>query len=246
VESEWLIWAVVGTLLGALSGSAFGSGVARRRDVNAIERVPSWRVLPAVALVVLLAAAAVALSRVFVGEGLSWRGIAFACLAVVGALPAGAALAAIRALALHGLSGSAGRQLAGLLKLRRLLTRLLSILGTLVVVLTLVNAAGIGWGSTGRITATAPVFVGVASTILVGLMYIPTASLLRRRCAAYVDEHFDLVDVDRAGLAEAAHERARVEAILGVDRTTLGEIQAGLVIITPVLASAAAALLPEF
>ncbi|GAA1797869.1 hypothetical protein GCM10009682_19420 [Luedemannella flava] len=44
----------------------------------------------------------------------------------------------------------------------------------------------------------------------------------------------------------AAEDRAKLEQILGLDHTTLGEMQAGLVIVSPLLASAAAALLPRF
>jgi hypothetical protein len=246
IEPAWYVWATIATFLGVISGSSFGSGVARRRDVNRIQRVPSRRVLPTVVLFVLLAAASVPLSSIFVGEALSWRGVAFAGIAIVGALPAGAALAAIRSLALHGLDGGPGHQLAGLIALRRMLNRLLAILGSLVVLVTLVNAAGLNWGSGPRIPMSAVIFSGAAGTVLVALLYIPTAALLRRRCAVFVDEHFALDAVPRSSLVAAAEERMKLEEILAINRTTIGELQSGLLIISPLLAGAASALLPTF
>ena len=68
-EAPWRVWAAVATLLGALSGSAFGSGINRRRDVNAIQHVASWRVAPAVIVFVMLAVVAVAASWVYVRAG---------------------------------------------------------------------------------------------------------------------------------------------------------------------------------
>jgi hypothetical protein len=242
--SAWNLWAALATFLGVVSGSSFGSGVARRREVNRVQRVPSRRVVPAVLLFVLLAAATVPLASIFVGEGLSWRGAAFAGIAIAGALPAGAALAAIRSLALRGLVGPPGRQLAALLALRRMLNRLLAILGSLVVLVTLVNAAGLNWGTGPRIPISAVIFAGAAATVLVGLLYIPTAALLRRRCVAYVDEHFALDDVPRTDLVAAAEERGKLEEILAINRTTLGELQSALLIVSPLLAGAASALLP--
>jgi hypothetical protein len=244
IEPAWYVWATIATFLGVVSGSSFGSGVVRRRDVNRIQRVPSRRVIPAVVFFVLLAAASVPLSSIFIGEALSWRGAAFAGIAIVGALPAGAALAAIRSLALRGVDGAPGRQLAGLISLRRMLNRLLAILGSLVVLVTLVNAAGLNWGSGPRIPVSAVIFSGAAGTVLVAMLYVPTAALLRRRCAAFVDEHFALDAVPRPGLVAAAEERMKLEEILAINRTTLGELQSALLIVSPLLAGAASALLP--
>lgn len=175
---------------------------------------------------------------------MSWRGLAYAGLAIVGAAPAAAALSAIRVLALDGLLGTPGRQLAGLIRVRRVLNRLLSILGSLVLLLVLVNAAGLGWGRAGTIPGSAVIFAGGAGTVLVGLLYIPTAALLRRRSAAFIDEQFPLDSIDRTHLVAAAEDRIKLEALLGLDRNTLGDLQAALFIVAPVLASSALNLFP--
>ncbi|HLT10640.1 MAG TPA: hypothetical protein VK028_07525 [Micromonosporaceae bacterium] len=243
-EPAWHLWAALATFLGLVSGSSIGSGVARWQEVRRIQRVPVHRVLPVVVVFVLLACASLPLAAIYVGDALSWRGVAFAGIAIVGALPAGAALAAIRSLALHGIDGPPGRQLAGLLSLRRILTRLLSILGSLVVLITLLNAAGLNWGSGPQLPVSAVVFAGAAGTVLVGILYIPTAALLRRRCVAFVDQHFGLESVPRSQLVTAVDERIKLEEILAVNRTTLGELRAALLIVSPLLAGAASALLP--
>jgi hypothetical protein len=239
----WYPFAGLAALLGLAAGSSFGSGIGRRRDVNRVQRVSSARVLPVVAFFLLLAAAVMPLARLVVGDQVSWRGWAFTGLAVVGAIPVTATLAAIRVLSIDGLRGSPGAQLAGLIRLRRILNQLLTILGSLVVLVVLVNAAGLRRGRP-QIPAGAVIFAGAAATVLVALMYVPTATILRRRSAAYVDEHFCLERVERAQLVAAAEERMKLEAILGLDRTTFGELQSALLIVSPLLASAGFSLLP--
>ena len=243
VQDEWYAWAALATLLGLVAGSSFASGIARRRDVNAIQRVSSARVAVPVAFFLALSVGAVQLAEILVGPAVSWRGFAFAGLAIIGATPAGATLAAIRVLALDGLRGSAGAQLAGLIRLRRLLTRVLAVLGSLVALVTLVNAAGLDWGAGNSIPASAVIVAGGAGTILVALLYIPTAALLRRRSAAFIDEQFPLDGLERSALVAGAEDRIKLEAILGLDRTTLGELQAALLIVAPLLASGGLSLL---
>ena len=177
--------------------------------------------------------------------GLSWRGVAFAAIAVIGAVPAGATLAAIRSVSLRGIAGTPGQQLVGLIKLRRLIGRVLRMLGTLLVLMVLVQATALGWGEP-RLATSAVVFTGAAGTVLIGLMYIPTSALLRRRCGMFIDDVMDLTPVEPRQLVAAAEERAKLEDLMGVNHTTLGELQAGLVIVAPLLASAAAAALPTF
>ncbi|WP_344079152.1 hypothetical protein [Luedemannella helvata] len=245
-HSNWLIWTAVAVLLGALSGSAFGSGLARRGEVNRVLRISHWQTMPAIVMFLLLATVAVVSSKFFIGSGLTARGVLLTAIAVVGALPAGATLAALRCLALRGFTGTPGEQLAALIKLRRVLKRVLQLLGSLLVFIVLVNAAAIGWGTANHLDEAAVVYTGAAGTLLVGLMYVPTSALLRRRASIFVSQFVDLAHAPRERLVEAAEDRAKLEHLLGLDHTTLGEIQAGLVIVSPLLASAAAALLPRF
>jgi hypothetical protein len=199
-----------------------------------------------VVLMGIAAAAALPLADVIVRQGVIWQGKALAALAIVGALPAGAAVVGIRVLAIDGPVGTVGRRLAVLLRLRHMLSRLNTVFGSLVVVLTLFTAAQRTLVTIDKVPASLVIYTGVASAIVVALVYMPTAALLRRRCIRFVDDEFPLDTVEHAQLVQAAEDRHRLEGILGLHRTTLAELQNGLVIVAPLLASAGIALLPGF
>ena len=244
-HDTWHAWAALGTLLGVLAGWSFGSGIARYRDVVALQPVRTIRIVPVLLLMALVAGAALPLSVVIVRQGIIWQGVALAGLAIVGALPAGAAVVAIRVLSLDGVSGTVGRRLGILLRLRGLLSRLNTIFGSLVVILTLFIAAQRSLVSE-QVPASLVIYTGAASAVVVALVYLPTAAVLRRRCLLFIDEEFPLDNVDRAQLIQAAEDRHRLEGLMGLHRTTLAELQNGLVIVSPLLASAGITLLPGF
>jgi hypothetical protein len=242
----WWAWATFGTLVGVLSGASFGGGIARCREVAAIQPVRWRRVVPMVLAMGLVAVAALPLAVVIVRQGAIWSGLAIAGLAIIGALPAGVAVVGIRVIAIDGLTGTVGHRLAGLLRLRRLLSHLNTVFGSLVVALTLFTAAQRTLKTGDEVPASLVIYTGAACAVVVALVYLPTAALLRRRCLRFIDEELPLDDVDRAGLVKAAEDRHRLEAILGLHRTTMAELQNGLVIVSPLLASAGIALLPGF
>jgi hypothetical protein len=245
-HDTWHPWAALGTLLGVLAGWSFGSGIARYRDVVALQPVRAIRIVPVLMLMALVAGAALPLSIVIVRQGIIWQGLALAGLAIIGALPAGAAVVAIRVLSLDGVSGTVGRRLGTLLRLRGLLSRLNTIFGSLVVVLTLFIAAQRSLVTGEAVPASLVIYTGAASAVVVALVYLPTAAVLRRRCLLFIDEEFSLDNVDRAQLIQAAEDRHRLEGLMGLHRTTLAELQNGLVIVSPLLASAGITLLPGF
>jgi len=72
------------------------------------------------------------------------------------------------------------------------------------------------------------------------VMYVPAATTLRRRAATFVARYFSIADVPREQLVEAAEGQGKLEKLLGLDQTTFGEMKAGLVILTPFVASALA------
>ncbi|MDG4786974.1 hypothetical protein O7626_13715 [Micromonospora sp. WMMD1102] len=244
-RTEWLLWAAVAGLLGALSGSTIGSGVARWHDLQQIHRVSVRRVLPSMFAFLVLVAGSVVTAHAILGSGLTWRAVAFVSLVVLGALPAGATLAGVRSVAMRGLSGTPGEQLAALMRLRRMLSRVLQMMGSLLLVMVLVCAAAVGWGSSEKIPQSTAFVIGAAGSILIALMHVPTATLLRRRCQVYIDEFSDLAHVAKAELISAAEDRIRLEEILGVNRTTISELQSGLVIVGPLAATAIAAVIPK-
>jgi len=244
-HGKWLLWASIAGVLGALSGSTIGSGVARWHDLQQIQRVPVRRVVPSVVAFLALVVGAVVTTYAILGSGLTWRSVVFVSIVVLGALPAGATLAGLRVISMRGLSGAPGEQLAALMRLRRILGRVLQMMGSLLLMLVLVGAAAVGWGSSEKIPQSTAFVIGAAGSILIALMHIPTATLLRRRCQVYVDEFSDIAHVAKADLITAAEDRIKLEEILGVNRTSLSELQSGLVIIGPLLATTIAAIIPK-
>ena len=138
-----------------------------------------------------------------------------------------------------------------LIALRRLLDRLLSAVGPLVALATLelgtlmalersVNAQ---FGN--RPPQYVLIFGGVG-TLLVALVYVPPWAALRQAGHRLCDELFSTRELDRPdAILSMAGDRQKLEQILGLDHGVLGDLQTGVAILSPLLASAAAAFLPH-
>lgn len=234
-HTRWVIFAMVSVVLGAVAGESFGFGIARFRELQAIARHRLVAIAPMIVVVVLLAVGVLVVAPQFIGEEtVTARGWGLTLLAVVGALPTAAALAAIQRLARKPLPGPVGAQLSLLMHLRRTLSRLLNQLGLIVILLMAVNGAA--WlDDKGN---NAAIFAGAVGSLVVGVMYVPAATTLRRRAATFVARNFSIADVPHDQLVEAAEGQGKLEKLLGLDQTTFGEMKAGLVILTPFVASA--------
>jgi hypothetical protein len=237
-QDRWVIFALIAVVMGAVAGESFGFGVARWKEIADIKRVRLAWVLPTVTIVIGVAVALVAAAPFIVGEkNVTSRGWATSIIAIVGAMPAAAALATIQAVCRTPLPGGVGGQLSILMRLRRTLARLLNELGLLVILVMAVNGAA--WAN--DTSHTVVIFSGAVGSLVVGVMYVPAATTLRRRAATFVARHYalDAAPVDR--LVAAAEDQGKLEKLLGLDQTTFGELKAGLVILTPFVASALAA-----
>ena len=199
-------------------------------------------------LIVLLVAAGLVASTPYLFDGsenLTENGIALSALAVLGGLPIALTLAAIKQVVADPLPGNAGQQLDALLRLRRMAARMLSQLGLLVLLVMGVNAAALSWGLE-RQNPNVVIFSGVVASFVVGMMYVPSASTLRKRGAIYVERYFPLGNVSTGQLITAADDRVKLEKMLGLDQTTFGELKAGFVVLTPVVVGVVASLIPGF
>lgn len=229
---QWLIFVLIAALLGAAAGEAFGFGMSRWYEVKQYHVIKGWRVWLFLLIVLTIASGLIASTDLVLGgeKTLTERGIALSALAIVGGLSAAATLAAIKQVAADPLPGSPGSQLTAILRLRRISSRLLSQLGVLVLLIMAVNGAAWGFEQNPNVI----IFSGVVASFVIAIMYVPTASALRRRGAIFVERHFSLADVEPAQLVTAAEDRQKLEKMLSLDQTTFGELRAGLVVLTPV------------
>ena len=145
-----------------------------------------------------------------------------------------------RSRALHGPPGDHVEQI---LALRRHLAGLLGAFGVLVALATLALGAALRQGS--RSDSAIVVIYGAAWSVIVAFAYVPAAGALREAARTLCRTVVPLADVSAADLPARADERRRLEQALGVDRGILADVQSGLIIFAPLLASATAVFLPK-
>ncbi len=246
-QQRWLIFALAATVLGIAAGEAFGFGLSRWAELKQYHVIKRWRVWLSV-LIILLIAAGLIFSTPYIfnnSKNLTTNGISLSALAIIGGLPIALTLAAIKQVVADPLPGNAGQQLDALLRVRRMAARMLSQLGLLVLLVMAVNAAALNWGGV-RQDPNVVIFSGVVASFVVGMMYVPSASTLRKRGAIYVERHFPLGNVTTGQLITAADDRQKLEKMLGLDQTTFGELKAGFVVLTPVVVGLVASFIPGF
>ncbi|GAA1420872.1 hypothetical protein GCM10009662_77610 [Catellatospora coxensis] len=238
-EGHTMAFVTVAALLGAAAGESFGFGLSRWAEVRRLHVIVKRRVWFSVGAVLVLAGALVYATPFVVdpnpeAEALTDRGIALSALAIVGGLTSAATLAAVKQVVADPLPGTPGQQLDALLRLRRMCSRMMSQLGILVLLVMAVNATAIGFGP--KLDKGVVLYSGVVASFVVGAMFAPTAATLRRRGQLYLERHFSLDEVPTGELIEAAENKAKLEKLLGLDQTTFGELKAGLVVLSPVVA----------
>jgi hypothetical protein len=149
------------------------------------------------------------------------------------------------------LSSTAGGFVTWLVALRQLLQRLLAAVGALVTVVTLEFGALLALERSvhSQFGNRPPQFVlvyGGIGSLLVALAYAPGWTALQNRCSRLCDELFPMECLDEASTILAmSGDRQKLEQILGADRGMLADMQNGVVILAPLIAGAAAFLLPH-
>jgi hypothetical protein len=259
----WPVWASLAVAPTSAAGAVFGYGLARWADLSALRPVRLRDV--AVPVAGLLAAAVLAglgglaLTVTAHRAGTGWsafRGWALVSVALLGAVPAVAVMYGIRHVAGGGPAGTMGEQADALMALQRLLQRLLAAVGSLVALSTLALGAafalqqGLPAGSAhSRAAQLAPQTVlifGGAGSALVAAAYGPASTALKTWAQRLCDELFPLHEADTAAVVlNQAEDRSKLGQLLGADRSVAADLQAGLVILGPLIASAATAFLPH-
>jgi hypothetical protein len=152
-------------------------------------------------------------------------------------------------------AGTRGEQVGVLVALRRLLQRLLTAVGSLVALSTLALGAslaaqqsplaGCAHSAGGQLPPQTVLIFGGIGSALVALAYVPASTALNNRGQRLCDQLFPLAEADEpAAILSRAEDRNKMEQLLGVDRSIAADLQTGLVILGPLIASAATAFLP--
>lgn len=249
----WLLWAPLAIALSTAGGAVFTYGRRRWADLCALHPV---RVRDVAAPVVAIEIGGIVTvnSTLFLHGAAheDWRGGLLVTLVLLLAIPAAGAMYGVRHVACsEPLSHALGGRVALLIALRRLLERLLVAVGSLVALTTLESAASMSLErSVHSELGTRPpqyvLVIGGVGSLLVALVYVPAWAALQDRGLRLCDELFPMKWLDQpSAVLSRAGERQTLEQILGANRNVLADLQTGLAILGPLLASAAAAFLPH-
>jgi hypothetical protein len=260
----WVVWASLAVALASAAGVVFGYGLARWAELSAMCPIRVRDVVvPAAGLMtvgVLAALTSVVLTVTAHRAGAGWsavRGWGLTSAASLGAVPAVAVMYGIRHAVGNGpAAGTGGELVATLVALRRLLQRLLAAVGSLVALSTLALGAslalqqslatGSAHSGAAQLAPQTVLIFGGAGSALVALAYGPASTALKNRGQHLCDELFPLHEADEAAaILSRAEDRNKLEQLLGVDRSIAADLQTGLAILGPLIASAAAAFLPH-
>jgi hypothetical protein len=250
------VWAPLVVAFTATAGAVFVYGLNRWAKVSEEHKVRPSAVAGRIATIIALPLLVLIGSTQLPGSVRpSGRHILLIDILILGGIPAAGAMEGIRHAANNKLvSGTRGRQVVVLVGLRQLLQRLLTAVGSLVALSTLAIGASatleqrLAANSGQSAAATLPpefvLVFGGAGSLLVAVFYVPAAGALDRSGQALSTELFPLNEADEASaVLSVADNRNKLEQLLGVGNGAFVDLQTGLAILGPLLASAAAVFL---
>jgi hypothetical protein len=153
-------------------------------------------------------------------------------------------------------AGTRGEQASALMGLWRLLQSLLAAVGSLVALSTLALGAafalqqslpvGVAHSRAAQLAPQTVLIFGGAGSALVAVAYGPASMALKTWAQRLCGEVFPLHEADEpAVILERAEDRGKLEHLVGADRNVFADLQTGLAILGPLIASAVAAFLPH-
>jgi len=173
--------------------------------------------------------------------GGSLRGPLLVSFAGLATLPLVAGLGVLHEHA-QTLEGSTGERVETVLRLRRLLAGILAALGSQVTLATL------ALGAARQIDADQPNAVvlvfGAAWSGIIAIAYAPAAGAVRTAARELCRTIVPLAEIQARDLPARTEQRHRLEQAFGVDRGLLADIQSGILVLSPLLASTASLFLP--
>jgi hypothetical protein len=242
------VWAAFAIALTTAAGAVFSYGLKRWRDLQVQHPVTVRSGLPVVGIVVY--AAITLYGPLAAGPHAEIQGPLVFMFALLASLPAGVTMYGIRVAARSGAwTQITGGQIAELVALRRLLERLLAAIGAIVALSIFQDGALLSLERGVHAPGAGPQYVlifGGFASLLAGLAYVPAWAALRDRGLLLCDQELSLDSLsDLPKILSVADQRQKLEQILGADRNVVADLQSGVVILAPLLASAAVAFLPH-
>jgi hypothetical protein len=242
-EPSWQVWTTLAVSLCGASGLVGAYGLLSWRQLAAQFRPPLRRTVLPTVLAGAAAVLVIVTGEVFAPHpGSGWRGDVLVLLALSGGALAGATMLAIRSVAkrlpVSADIAAAETAIVRLVALRRSLHRLASALGLLVTLSTLALGAGIAMNP---VQPREMVIVfGGGGAAGIAVFYAPAASAIRATAERLLDAVFEgHAPTDVTGLVERVEQRAKLEQLIGVDRTMFGDLQAAIPVLGPLVAAAA-------
>jgi len=247
----WLLWAPLALGVSTADGAVLVYGFRRWADLVALQRVRVSEVAAPIGAVAVISVLGINVTALLPGPAHTiWRNSVPLTLSLLTSIPAAGAMYGVRLVASSVPEiSSTGGQLAMLLDLRRLLQRLLAACGSLVALLTLQASALMSLersvhSAFGNRPPQYVLVIGGVGSLLTALLYIPGWAALERQGQCLCDRLFPMRSLDEAAaILSAAENRQKLEQILGVGRSLIADMQTNLIILAPLLASAAAAFL---
>jgi hypothetical protein len=249
----WLVWAPLALAVSTAAGAVFAYGLRRWAELVALHPVRVRDVAVPLTAIATFSLLAVNVTDILSGPARgNWRNAVLVTLALLAGLPAAGVIFGVRyAACSEQLSRTLGGRLALLVALRRLLQRLVVPVGSLVALTTLATSALVALERSvhsqyGNRPPQYVLIFGGFGSLLVALFYVPAWAALRDQGHRLCDELFPMECLDEASaILSRAGDRQKLEQILEVGSNVLADMQTGLVILTPLLASAAASFLPH-
>jgi hypothetical protein len=249
----WLVWASLALAVCVTSGTIFIYGLHRWSELKSIQSVSAGRVWTLVSTIAVVGVIGVNAPRFLpdAAEG-NWRNGVLLSLSIVASIPVAAVMYGVRDLVVGSVGNlDSGDRLAAMLALRRLLQRLLTVVGWLPALVTFQAGALIALEKNlhtafGNQPPQYLLVVGGFGSVLIALVYVPARSALRTQASRLCDELFPLRSTTSpAEILDTVDARQKVEPTLGVNGTIAADLQAGLIILSPLIASATASFLPK-
>jgi len=251
--SLWFVWAPLAVALTTAAGVVFTYGLHRWTDLKALHPVRKRDVAWPVTGIAVFALALTNSTAFLPGPAREQlRGGLLTSFVLLAALPAAGVMYGVWHTARNELqSVSQGGLLGLLVALRRLLRRVLTAVGSLVALSTLTTGAALALERShpGLFPNRPPQYVlifGGVGSLLVAMVYAPAWSALQIRGLRLCDDLFRIEHLeDPVAILSQAENRQKLAQILGTDTSVWGDLQTGLAILAPLLASAATVFLPH-